>query len=129
MLRCWQYKPNERPSFIDIVRELLPALRPDFLKMSFFGTLSPAEQLGMATNHQKVKNEVSSSQQQAGEEAYTNEDDDTQSQQQQRLSLKSDEVAGKAVANIYNVVDAKQRSATDPIAYKGGSSSDNSSSV
>ena len=39
MLRCWQYDPTKRPSFVKIVEELRPGLRPDFLKVSYFGTI------------------------------------------------------------------------------------------
>ena len=50
MLRCWQYKPTERTTFLEIIRDLLPQLRPDFMKVSYYGTLSPAEQNGESNN-------------------------------------------------------------------------------
>lgn len=36
MRLCWQHKPMTRPSFMELVKLLLPDVSPDFVKVSFY---------------------------------------------------------------------------------------------
>lgn len=36
MLLCWQFKPKQRPTFLDIIERLIPDLNPSFKNVSYF---------------------------------------------------------------------------------------------
>ncbi|XP_037082621.1 insulin receptor-like isoform X2 [Pollicipes pollicipes] len=44
MYRCWEYRPSDRPTFVDLVEELLQYVADDFRLHSFYHTQRPAMQ-------------------------------------------------------------------------------------
>ena len=36
MINCWKYSPRQRPTFVQIIEELVPDLDPSFHEDSFF---------------------------------------------------------------------------------------------
>ena len=45
MIKCWEQKPNDRPTFADLTEQIAKVLEPlaDYLDVSTFGALEPDE--------------------------------------------------------------------------------------